>query len=84
MFSDKTHVGGEDGPRSSGTGPWRSEHNGPGGEHLDRQPLRPPGKDMESRPASQAGKSLRRPSLVTWPVRSPVRKGNKETRISQK
>lgn len=61
MFSDKTHVGGEDGTRSGGAGPWRGKHNGPGGEHLDRQPLRPAGKDLEPRPAGQAGNSVRRP-----------------------
>lgn len=66
MFADQTHAGGEDGPRSGGAGPRRGQHHGLGGEHPDRQPLRPPGEDMEPRLAGQAGKRLRAP--VAWPL----------------
>lgn len=52
---DEAHAGGEDGAWSRGAGTRRCEYNGIRGEHSDRQPVRPAGEDLESRPTGQTG-----------------------------
>lgn len=53
---DQEDAGGEDGPRGCGARAWGGQHHRGGREHLDCQPLWPPGKDLESWATSKTGK----------------------------